>query len=558
MVIGLVSTYRTWMCPTERVIGMSNSDLYPHLWGYWRWHRQFKTGWMETWSNAEPYLNAPYTGDLYHVDWLNAAIVSFFQSLHLPFLLSVNCMLLFQWALLGVGLISLGKHFKLSPWGMIFCILALDTSLFMQRFVLQSGVFERINLGTLCLYLLCLFKISDLDHPQISKWILGGVLTFALTTLGSWHYAMFLLLASMFIGIWMVVKHQNRVIVRNLLLLAAGCAIVAIPISQRAQTSLSNDTIIEHKAHTLWDWKSQIEMLNDVRWIDLLWPNIKYTQGFDLLEESIFIGPLLPSLMIILLWMGFRRGLLIQPTEWLLLMLFGLFGTLTLGPNIYITESLSIMSPLFYGLAGVVPYFLTLEVPWEYSIMAILFGSLLIGSMHRTLSTQWIPCVLLVIQQLWALPSYIDSTEPTGPTADVLAVLESNSDNILDYPFRNQNLTAKDHVASPHHRYLWWSTLHERPIAHGIQQSWLHKNDMWREINKVGPNWRLIQQTCRTPICHHPQQIPTVLKTLGFSHFVVHADLLNLDSKPSEMIEWTKLFGTPVITTDSTIIFAIE
>ena len=99
MVIGLVSTYRTWVCPTERVVGMSNSDLYPHLWGYWRWHRQFKTGWMETWSNAEPYLNAPYTGDLYHVDWLNAAIVSFFQSLHLPFLLSVNCMLLFQWAL---------------------------------------------------------------------------------------------------------------------------------------------------------------------------------------------------------------------------------------------------------------------------------------------------------------------------------------------------------------------------------------------------------------------------------------------------------------------------
>ena len=140
----------------------------------------------------------------------------------------------------------------------------IDTSLFMQRFVLQSGVFERINLGTLCLYLLCLFKISDLDHQQISKWILGGVLTFALTTLGSWHYAMFLLLASMFIGIWMVVKHQNRMIMRHLLLLAAGCAIVAIPISQRAQTSLSNDTIIEHKAHTLWDWKSQIEMLNDV------------------------------------------------------------------------------------------------------------------------------------------------------------------------------------------------------------------------------------------------------------------------------------------------------
>lgn len=558
LVIGLVSTHRTWLAPTERVIGMSNSDVYPHLWGYWRWQRQRQVGLLETWNNAEPYLNAPYTGDLYHVDWLNAAIVNCFQTLQVPFLLSINCMLAFQWILFGIGVIALAKHFKLRSWGIIFCILSVDTSLFVQRFVLQSGVFERMNLGTLCLYLLCLLKIPQSTKHHLWQWTLGGIVAFALTTLGSWHYAMFLLLASIFITTWWLFQKTNRIIIQRLALLALGCGIVAVPISRRARMSLSSDTIIEHKAHTVWDWHSPIEMLNDVQWIHFFWPHIKYTQGYDVLEESIFIGPLIPTLLLVALWIRRQHTIFLQATEWLLLLLFCLFGILTLGPHIYVTDSLSIASPLFYGLAGIIPYFLTLEVPWEYSIMAILFASLLIGSMHQMFSKPWIPSGLLLLQQSWALPDFIDTTIPTNPTADVLAVLALDDGNLLDYPFRNQRLETSTYVTSPHHRYLWWATQHERPIAHGIQQSWLHKNDMWREINKSGPNWRLIQQSCRTPICHHPQQIPKTLKEIGFSHFVVHTDLLSPDSLHSEQTEWTKIFGIPILQSEETIIYGIR
>ena len=554
LMIGLISTHRTWLTPTERVIGMSNSDLYPHLWGYWRWHRQRQTGWLETWNNVEPYLNAPHTGDLYHVDWLNAAIVSILQSLNIPFLLSVNCMLALQWILLGVGIIALGQYFKLTHWGMIFSILALDTSVFVQRFILQSGVFERVNLGMLCLYLFCLLNISKSNPSNTWKWILGGVSAFMLTTLGSWHYSMFLLLSSIFIAVWMLMYNHCWNLFQRLLILALGCGAIAIPISRRAQTSLSSDTIIEHQAHRFWDWQSPIEMLNDVRWTDLFWPNIKYTQGFDVLEESIFIGPLPFILFIAMIWRTRR----LQPSEWLLVWLFGLFALLTLGPHIAITDSLSIISPLFYGLACIIPYFLTLEVPWEYSIMALLFGAILIGSMHRTISRPWIPSALLLLQQVWALPDYIDTTNPTELDQTVLTILKSTSDNVLDYPFRNQRLENLNGVQSPHHRYLWWATQHERPIAHGIQHSWVHRNDLWREINKSGPKWRLIQQSCRTPVCHHPQKLPEILKEQGFSHFVVHTDLLALDSMQSEINEWTKLFGTPLLYNDSTDIYLIQ
>ena len=78
--------------------------------GIWRWIRKWESGgFAETWSNAEPFLNAPYTGDLYHVDWLNGCIVWLGTSLGMPLLVSVNSMILLQWMLMGLGTILLGK-----------------------------------------------------------------------------------------------------------------------------------------------------------------------------------------------------------------------------------------------------------------------------------------------------------------------------------------------------------------------------------------------------------------------------------------------------------------
>ena len=152
--LGLFALKDALIDPTNRTVGHPDSDLYPHLWGYWRWIRKWDEGSLaETWSNAEPFLNAPYTGDLYHVDWLNGCIVWIGTSIGMPLLMSVNAMILIQWTLMGIGAIALGNRLKLTFWGILFVLCCLDTTPFIERFVLHSAVFERLNLGWLLFYL---------------------------------------------------------------------------------------------------------------------------------------------------------------------------------------------------------------------------------------------------------------------------------------------------------------------------------------------------------------------------------------------------------------------
>ena len=120
-------------------------------------------------------LKRPYTGDLYHVDWLNGCIVWLGTSFGMPLLLSVNTMILIQWMLMGLGTILLSKRLKLTVWGTLFVLCSLDTAPFIERFVLHSAVFERLNLGWLLLYLWCLLSLiqeKQWSYSICRYWIL--------------------------------------------------------------------------------------------------------------------------------------------------------------------------------------------------------------------------------------------------------------------------------------------------------------------------------------------------------------------------------------------------
>ena len=147
ILLGVFTLKDIFSDPINRTVGHPDSDLYPHLWGYWRWIRKWDAGgFAETWSNTEPFLNTPYAGDLYHVDWLNGFLVWLGTSIGMPLLLSVNSMILVQWILMGVGTIALSKRLNLTFWPTLFILCCLDTTPFLERFVMHSAVFERLNL----------------------------------------------------------------------------------------------------------------------------------------------------------------------------------------------------------------------------------------------------------------------------------------------------------------------------------------------------------------------------------------------------------------------------
>ena len=223
ILLGIFTLKDTLFDPINRTVGHPDSDLYPHLWGYWRWIRKWDAGGlMETWSNTEPFLNVPFTEDLYHVDWLNGLIVWLGTTIGMPLLLSVNAMILIQWTVMGIGAIALSKRLNLTFWATLFILCSLDTTPFLERFVLHSAVFERLNLGWVLLYLYCLLSLI-----QEQRWYhcIGGMLSFGLVVLGSWHYALFAILSSIWIALWHLL--QKRTLWKPLLSLALGCACIA-------------------------------------------------------------------------------------------------------------------------------------------------------------------------------------------------------------------------------------------------------------------------------------------------------------------------------------------
>ena len=550
MTMGIIALRNTLMDPTHRTVGHPDSDVYPHLWGYWRWIRKWNDGgFAETWNNAEPFLNAPYTGDLYHVDWLNGFIVWMGTSIGMPFLMSVNAMILLQWTLMGIGAIALGKRLQLTFWPMLFIVCCLDTTPFIERFVLHSSVFERLNLGWVLLYLYCL---TGLIQKQRWQYCIGGIVFFGLTVLGSWHYALFAILSSIWIASWHLV--QNRSLWKPMVSLAIGCASIAYPISRRAQSSLQEGSIIEHKAQRFWDWNTPLEVLNDFTVFDLFSPTVQQSFGFDVLEESIFIGWAIP-----LGWLSFIaiKKLRTKGTGlWFAMSLY--FTVLTLGPNITINETLTVTSPIYYATAGLVPYFSTMEVPWEYSWMALLTGAVLCALLLKHVTRYaWIASVMVLLQHQICFREPVSTTQPVPVDAQVISTLRTSSQNIFNFPLTNRNTST---AQSPHHEYLWMQTLHERPIAYGIQQSWLQQTEVWRRLNETvntAESWRTIRQQCRLNACQNADSLRGELNQQGFTQFVLHLNFIPQKRHNAQLVLWKEIFGAPLAQSDAHVVYQI-
>ncbi len=525
-------------------------------------------GWVEVWSNTEPYLNYPYTGELYHVDWLNGLYVWLGLQVGLPFLFSVNVVLMCQWILLGWGAIGLSKRVGIGTWGTIFVLASLDTSPFLERFVLHSAVFERANLGWLLMYLTCLMATIQTQHR---RYVIGAIVCFGVTVLGSWHYAMFALLSSVWIGIWGL--QQKGAQWTSLLMIAGGCGLIGYPIGKRAHSSLETDSILEHQAQVFWDWQTSLDALNDFTWLDFMVPRIQYSFGFDVLEESTFIGWCIPLIWLFLLWTYKARSS--QERLWGGLSLY--FALLALGPEITLWNAVRVYSPVYYGTAALIPYFTTLEVPWEYSWMALLSGSLCCASVlenhlfptvfehtnHWSSRTKNVLSTLFVLfpmmQNRLVFPMTIATTTPPTVRTELLTSIDQNTDSgLFNFPLHNHQ--SKNGQPAPHHTYLWMQTQHRQPIAYGIQQSWLHKSEFWRMLDDsmtVARSWKDVRQRCPLQACQNDAQLREAFTSLGYKNFLLHADFLGSTQYQHQQKLWANIFGAPIYCDQKVCLFRI-
>ena len=258
---------------------------------------------------------------------------------------------------------------------------------------------------------------------QEQRWYhcIGGIVSFGLVVLGSWHYALFVILSSVWIALWHLL--QRRTLWKPLLSLALGCACIAYPISRRAQSSLQDSSIIEHKAQRFWDWHTPLEVLNDFTLIDLFTPTVQQSFGFDVLEESIFIGWTIPIAWLV--FVVFRKIRTSSTGMWFAMSVY--FTIITLGPNINVSETWTITSPIYYGTAGMIPYFSTMEVPWEYSWMALLTGTILCAILLQEVTRYaWLASVAVLLQQNICFTQSVGTTTPIHVDPQILSTLAPN------------------------------------------------------------------------------------------------------------------------------------
>ena len=190
--------------------------------------------------------------------------------------------------------------------------------------------------------------------------------------------------------------------------------------------------------------------------------------------------------------------------------------------------------------------------------MALLTGSVLCALLLQHVTRYaWIASVIILLQHQICFTEPVSTTQPVPVDAQVISILQTSSQNIFNFPLTNRNPST---AQSPHHEYLWMQTLHERPIAYGIQQSWLHQTEVWRRLNEAAStagSWRDIRQQCRLNSCQNPDTLHENLNQQGFTHFVLHLNFIPQIRHSAQLLLWKEIFGVPIAQSDAHVVYQI-
>ena len=566
-------TYPVCLSPNTLIIGAEHSDIYPHIWGYWRTERILEQG---SWNFIEPYLNFPYTQQLYHVDLLNSLLVSL-AHLVFPFVFSINLVIFLQWLLIVFATQQFCLRYrdgcKYSTANLL--AIAFACCPFFLNFPLASGVLERTNFAWVVGYFYFFTKISQVSsRTETISISIGTILCFFLATMGAWHYAIFCLLMSVgWFGYDLWNHSSTWKAIRSYFPTALGCGIVSVGFSSVAKNSIEEQGMISRNTTLFWDWHTPIEMLQDSSVLDFFLPRLFENHGSDLLYETLYIGWILPILAMI----GYFSSKKYSTNIFVYLGWY--FAMIALGPTISI-GNYQIYSPIFYATASIIPYFTTMEVPWEYSILAIFCLLLPAGRgiefLEEKASFPAKKFIFVGITFLIGVDYVLVAPTPFPIPHNQISInsavehirVQNQADIIptavLDFPTLSNNPSIM-----PYHQYLLNQTRHQRPIPYTIQNSWIEQDVFWRNAsqNAIHHQKQSLEQICRNSLpldqhrgnewCLSKEDIQKQLEKQGFQWFIVHHQYIPAFALPSQQQIFSSIFGSPVVEDTQVSIYKI-
>ncbi|MBM75694.1 MAG: hypothetical protein CMK59_09860 [Proteobacteria bacterium] len=560
--LAIACTWPTILHPTELVVGDPQSDIWSHLWGYWRTERDFLGRGVLPYD--EPFLNYPYGGTLYHVDLLNSLYM-------LPLTALVGRIAAFNmlvWIQLGFAgltmhllLFELTKREKES----VFFALLFVLSPFVLSFVLGSGVSERLHFGLLPLYFLFLRRLGQ--GVGIHCALFCG-LTFALATLGCWHYGLFLFQMTAFWGLYRMIAYPNRLktIFTQLVPVALFCAASALPIAQLASGSAKvgeRDSFVQREHMLFWDGSVPLFPQNTFSLMDFFRVGADglYTQSyFDELQLTVYMGLVLPVLMLL--------GFFYRETRFFALAGCA-FATLSLGPKVHFDDGIFVTYSWFYHfLTMVSPYMSGLDEPFEHSLPQRLFMILaavgvLVRWSKNWRGVSWLFAAVLFFESVFLTPSELPIAHSEAKAHSFYNMIEQQDGEfaVMDFPTRRMG------TALFPGEYFYFQTIHKKPIPHAVDAGWLREDPLWMELDDSvqGDGASLIFDEllgpCRqgaTRGCGYVDRIEAEQKKKGIRYIILHRRQMKFTKLEQFMTLFERAFGEPILNDSELVVYLVD
>ena len=535
--------------PSQTIIGDSQSDLWDHLWGYWRTEKSIF--WYGEYPLEESFINYPIGGTLYHVDFLNSLIILPLRNLF-GMVLAYNLLVWLHMSVAGVAMYTLVRRFVTSYTAGFVAAFAFVFNPQMLVFTLASGVANRLNLVWIPLFFIAV-DMWVREHKK--RGVFGAPLFCFLAAIGCWHYSYYIFMLMLVLAVGTVLRNilsWERLLfwAKKWTPIAILCAVVLVPVSLLASQSISSSGLVEREHSMFWDGSSELSLINEfalIDYIQIFHSGPMKTVNFDLLYETPYIGW---SLLIFGSMVVFVR----QKIKWILFAGATYFIVLSLGTDILLFHGQeTISSTIFLLSARLIPFMTAQEVPWEYIIpanfclsisVAFVFAYIAKGfsRMYRyVLSIQIV--AILVLELFCISPVLIPLPSTKVEHSDYYMELRQNPEPfaIFDFPSRrdNSNLLPTE--------FFFYQSIHCRPIPYAIMDAWIDKNEFWGELTRVQQSGGM-RNFSLTGV--EKRFAKEKLFTDGYRYFLLHKKLMNETSTPLFLSFFSDMFGEPIYEDD--------
>mgnify|MGYP007066195429 CR=1 FL=1 len=550
--------------PGQRIIGADRSDVWAHLWGYWRTEQALLV--HGRFPLAETALNHPFGGDLYHVDLLNSLLA-------LPLALIVgrtaafNLLVWVQLVLAATITWRLARELTQREIPALMAGLAYAFSPYVLGFAVASGVSERLNVAWIPLFLWAMLRLARGDGL---RWAAVGAGAFLLAVLGCWKFGLFVYLLAFAFSLFLLARplflvrwHPSELtgglgrtyrdlLLRRLLPLALACAVIVAPLALLAAGSSHDEGgMLPRSTPFLWDGHADLgapegRVLHETDLftaVDLVRPFgvAKVTLEKDWLFQSVYGGLVLGLLALGSLVARRRYARFFLPAACL-------FGLLALGPYLDLWPGLNLgTSPLFFFVARIVPFFTAMHTPWEYALLAALCLALagaigldaLLGRLGswpaRGVGVALVVAVLVDLTLGGRVPLPIPSATVEVPPLYAELAVEQGRFAILDYPMRRPGTRLVPE------RYYLYQTVHQRPIPYGINACWLETLPFWHQLGQLADG----QRASFEPSPRELLDARSELAAMGVRYLVLHSEIASDEQLPGLLAFLASWLGPP-------------